>query len=80
MKQERRHGIEPDLDDPATALSFAALVPPGHDASSRHALETRGLWLVVPDDPTVEQWPTTPTAVFRACSEILPYDHEVARR
>jgi hypothetical protein len=37
-----------------------------------------GLWLVVPDDPTVELWPTTPTNVFRALCEIAPYDHDVA--
>ena len=37
-----------------------------------------GYWLVIPDDPTVELWPTTATVVFRALCEILPYDHEIA--
>jgi hypothetical protein len=36
-----------------------------------------GLWLVIPDDPSVELWPTTPTAVFRALCGLLPFDHEV---
>jgi hypothetical protein len=37
-----------------------------------------GLWLVVPDDPSVELWPTTPTAVFRLLTGLLPRDHELA--
>jgi hypothetical protein len=36
-----------------------------------------GLWLVVPDDPGVELWPTTPTAVFRLLCALLPRDHEL---
>jgi hypothetical protein len=36
-----------------------------------------GVWMVVPDDPSVELWPSTPTAVFRAICGLLPFDHEV---
>jgi hypothetical protein len=36
-----------------------------------------GLWMVIPDDPSVELWPSTPTAVFRALCGLLPFDHEV---
>jgi hypothetical protein len=35
-----------------------------------------GLWLVVPDDPGVELWPTTPAAVFRLLCALLPRDDE----
>jgi hypothetical protein len=38
-----------------------------------------GLWLVVPDDPGVELWPTTPTAVFRLLCALLPRDRELSR-
>ena len=31
-----------------------------------------GYWLVVPDDPTVELWPTTPTEVFRGICNLFP--------
>jgi hypothetical protein len=36
-----------------------------------------GYWLVIPDDPTVELWPTTPTAVFRALCDLFPLPSEV---
>jgi hypothetical protein len=36
-----------------------------------------GYWLVIPDDPTVELWPTTPTAVFRALCDLFPQPSEV---
>jgi hypothetical protein len=36
-----------------------------------------GYWLVVPDDPTVELWPTTPTAVFRSLCRLFPMTAEV---
>jgi hypothetical protein len=36
-----------------------------------------GLWLVVPDEPEVELWPTTPTAVFRMICALLPRDREL---
>jgi hypothetical protein len=36
-----------------------------------------GMWLVIPSDPTVELWPTTPTMVFRLISGLLPRDHEL---
>ena len=34
LKEERRDGIQPDLNDPLTALSVGALAPPGPAASS----------------------------------------------
>jgi hypothetical protein len=36
-----------------------------------------GMWLVIPSDPTVELWPTTPTMVFRLIAGLLPRDHEL---
>jgi hypothetical protein len=36
-----------------------------------------GLWLVVPDDPEVELWPSTPTMVWRLLSALLPRDDEL---
>lgn len=36
-----------------------------------------GYWLIVPDDPTIELWPTTPTAVFRGLCGLLPTDKEM---
>jgi hypothetical protein len=38
MKEERRDGIEPDMQDPLTALSVGALAPPGPKASSSAAV------------------------------------------
>jgi hypothetical protein len=37
-----------------------------------------GYWLVVPDLPTVELWPSTPTEVYRALCRLLPLTDEVA--
>lgn len=37
-----------------------------------------GYWLVIPDGPTVELWPTTPTAVFRSLAQLFPLTHELA--
>ena len=36
-----------------------------------------GYWLVVPDDPTVELWPTTPTEVFRGICNLFPLATEL---
>jgi hypothetical protein len=36
-----------------------------------------GYWLVIPDDPTVELWPTTPTRVYRALCDLFPTSAEV---
>jgi hypothetical protein len=36
-----------------------------------------GYWLIVPDDPTIELWPTTPTAVFRGLCGLFPTDKEM---
>ena len=38
-----------------------------------------GYWLVVPDDPTVELWPTTPTEVFRGICNLFPLTAELHR-
>jgi hypothetical protein len=37
-----------------------------------------GYWLVVPDGPTVELWPSTPTEVFRSLCRLFPMTAEVA--
>jgi hypothetical protein len=39
-----------------------------------------GYWLVVPDSPTVELWPTTPTEVYRALCQVVPLRAEVAEQ
>lgn len=36
-----------------------------------------GMWLVIPSDPTVELWPTTPTMVFRLIAGLFPRDDEL---
>lgn len=36
-----------------------------------------GMWLVVPDDPTIELWPTTPTTVAVQLCGLLPRDEEL---
>jgi hypothetical protein len=36
-----------------------------------------GYWLVVPDDPTVELWPTTPTHVYKALCDLFPVPSEL---
>jgi hypothetical protein len=55
--------------------------PPAEESPGVRSVEvldtTAGLWLVIPDDPSVELWPTTPTMVFRALCGLLPFDHEV---
>lgn len=37
-----------------------------------------GYWLVVPDGPTVDLWPTTPTEVFRGLCRLFPLTTELA--
>jgi hypothetical protein len=55
---------------------------PAQDSPGVRALEVvdtdAGLWLVIPDLPSVELWPTTPTMVFRLLTGLLPRDHELA--
>ncbi|MGH2948784.1 MAG: hypothetical protein ACRDPC_21440 [Solirubrobacteraceae bacterium] len=55
--------------------------PPAEGSPGVRSVEvldtTEGLWLVIPDAPSVELWPTTPTTVFRALCGLLPFDHEV---
>lgn len=36
-----------------------------------------GYWLVVPTDPTVELWPTTPSEVFRGLCNLFPLTAEL---
>jgi hypothetical protein len=55
---------------------------PGPDSPGVRALEVldtdAGVWLVIPDGPSVELWPSTPTMVFRLLTGLLPRDHELA--
>jgi hypothetical protein len=57
---------------------------PARNSPGVRALEVldtgAGIWLVIPDDPSVELWPTTPTMVFRLLTGLLPRDHELATR
>jgi hypothetical protein len=59
----------------------AARWEPADGALAGRALEVLdtdgGYWIVVPDDPTVELWPSTPTAVFRALCGLFPRTTEV---
>ena len=59
----------------------AATWDPAEGALSGRDLEVLdtedGYWLVIPDDPTIELWPTTPTAVFRGLCGLLPTFEEV---
>ena len=56
--------------------------PPAQDSAGRRVVEVidtdAGLWLVVPDEPTVELWPATPTGVWLQLAGILPRDEELA--
>jgi hypothetical protein len=55
---------------------------PGPESPGVRALEVldtdAGVWLVIPDGPSVELWPSTPTMVFRLLTGLLPRDHELA--
>jgi hypothetical protein len=54
MKEERRDGIQPDLSDPATALSYAGLTrTPGEASSSAAVAERFG------DREPLERWNAT---------------------
>jgi hypothetical protein len=58
----------------------SAWTPADGAVGGRHLeiLDTEsGYWLVVPDDPTIELWPTTPTAVFRGLCGLFPTDKEM---
>lgn len=54
---------------------------PAPDSPGVRAVEVidtdAGLWLVVPDDPGVELWPTSPTTVFRRLAALLPATEEL---
>jgi hypothetical protein len=55
---------------------------PAPESAGVRALEVvdtdTGVWLVVPDADHVELWPSTPTAVWRLLTALLPRDHELA--
>jgi hypothetical protein len=59
----------------------AARWEPREGAVSGRHLEVldadHGYWVVIPDDPTVELWPTTPSAVYRSLCALLPTVAEV---
>ena len=78
------------LDDPDQARCFAALigglrehwrVATRWDETGGRELEVLdtdgGYWLVVPDDPTVELWPVTPSAVLGGLCMLFPPTSEV---
>jgi hypothetical protein len=86
-----RAGVEPG--EPARALASIAeglrehwkvtvRWEPAEGALPGRELEVidtdAGYWLVIPDPPTVELWPTTPTAVFRSLAQLFPLTHEIA--
>ena len=53
--------------------------PPSPGVRVIEVLDTdAGLWLVFPEEWEVELWPTTPTAVFRQLSVLLPATDELA--
>jgi hypothetical protein len=60
----------------ATQWEAADGEPRGRDLE---VLDTEdGYWLVVPDDPTVELWPVTPSAVFGGLCDLFPPAAEVS--
>jgi hypothetical protein len=55
--------------------------PAAGASGGRHieVLDTEdGYWMVIPDHPTIELWPTTPTAVFSGLCGIFPKLGELA--
>lgn len=54
---------------------------PAEGSAGRRGVEVvdtdDGLWLVVPDAPTVELWTVTPTTVWRLLAALLPRDEEL---
>ena len=88
-RRDTRHRPEPEGAAVATLLSglrehwrAEARWPPARDSPGRRVVEVidteAGLWLVVPDEPTVELWPTTPTDVWMQLAGLLPRDEELA--
>jgi hypothetical protein len=54
----------------------ASGAPGGRDLE---VLDTQdGYWMVIPDHPTIELWPTTPTAVFSGLCAVFPRMGELA--
>jgi hypothetical protein len=87
--RDARSRPEPDASAVATLLAglrehwrAEARWPPAPDSPGRRVVEVidteAGLWLVVPDEPTVELWPATPTGVWTLLAGILPRDEELA--
>ena len=88
-RRDSRDRPEPDASAVAALLAglrehwrAEARWPPAQGSAGRRVVEVidteAGLWLVVPDEPTVELWPTTPTDVWRQLAGILPRDEELA--
>jgi hypothetical protein len=86
--RDTRDRPEPDASTVARLLAglrehwrAEARWPPARDSPGRRVVEVidtdAGLWLVVPDEPTVELWPTTPTDVWTQLAGILPRDEEL---
>jgi hypothetical protein len=78
------------LADPDQAVAFAALVAglrehwrvatrwePGGGRDLEVLDTDDGYWLVVPDDPTVELWPVTSSAVLAGLCNLFPPTAEV---
>jgi hypothetical protein len=88
-RRDTRHRPEPEGAAVAPLLSglrehwrAEARWPSAPDSPGRRVVEVidteAGLWLVVPDEPTVELWPTTPTDVWMQLAGLLPRDEELA--
>ena len=54
LREQRREGIDPDLQDPLTALSVAALAPPPAELTSAAVLDER-----FGDRKPIERWSAT---------------------
>jgi len=53
--------------------------PGATGARDLEVLDTEdGYWMVIPDHPTIELWPTTPTAVFSGLCAVFPAMGELA--
>jgi hypothetical protein len=72
--------LQPTLDGLREHWRIESRWQPAEGSAGIRTLEVidsdAGMWLVIPTDPTVELWPTTPTMVFRLIAGLLPRDDE----
>jgi hypothetical protein len=79
---EPRDALAALLDDLQEHWSVTARWRPADGALGERTVEVldtaSGYWLVVPDHPTVELWPVTPSVVYRGLCRLVPGPREIA--